>query len=87
MPRTELASGRTAVIALSAVVAVVAIGAFVDVPAVVLVLALLALAGAVTRLVLPAGRSFSVRRRYVDVALLLAFAIALGFLALTTPLD
>ncbi|MFW7413738.1 hypothetical protein [Demequina sp. SO4-18] len=86
MPRTPLASSRTALIALAAAVAVVTVGALIDVRAGVLMLAGLALVGAVTRLTLRAGRSFSVRRRYVDVVVLVAFAVALGFLGLTTPL-
>ncbi|MFW2513052.1 hypothetical protein ACNI3K_04680 [Demequina sp. SO4-13] len=86
MPGTELASSRTARVALVAAVVVVGVGALIDVQAGVLMLAVLALVGAVTRLTLRAGRSFSVRRRYVDVMVLVAFAMALVFLGLTTPL-
>lgn len=86
MPRTPLTSGRTAVVALCAAGAIIAVGALVDVRAGVFMLAGLALVGAVARLTLPAGKSFSVRRRYVDVAVLLAFVAALTFLGLSTPL-
>ncbi|WP_062131776.1 DUF3017 domain-containing protein [Demequina aestuarii] len=86
MPRTRLTSSRTALVALGAVTAAVAVGALVDVQAGALALAALALVGAVTRLTLPAGRAFSVRRRYIDVVLLVAFTLVLTFLALSTPL-
>ncbi|MDN4480935.1 DUF3017 domain-containing protein [Demequina muriae] len=87
MPRTRLTSSRTALVALGAVTAAVAVGALVDVQAGVLALAAIAVVGAVTRLTLPAGKAFSVRRRYVDVSVLSAFAVALTFLALSTPLS
>ena len=46
-------------------------------------LAVLAAAGAVVRVVLPDNQPFRVRRRVVDVAILGAFALLLGYLALT----
>lgn len=87
MPRTPLASAAAAAVGASAAIAVVFVGVLVDVSTGVLVMAGLALVGAVTRLVLPAERSFAVRRRYVDVTVLAVFAAGLAFLALTTPLD
>lgn len=50
-------------------------------------LAVFALAGAVARVVMPASAAFAVRRRAVDVSVLLVFGIALAYLGLTTALD
>ena len=87
MSRTPLASVATALITLGAVAGIVAFGALVDVRAATLLLAGLAFLGAAARLALPAGRSFSVRRRAVDVTVMLALAALLTFLGLTTALD
>lgn len=79
----------TAVVAVGVIVLVagiVAVGALVDVQVAVLALAAVALLGAVARLALPATRVFTVRRRAVDVAIMLAFALALAVLGLTTTL-
>ncbi|WP_062463258.1 hypothetical protein [Demequina soli] len=76
-------------VAVAVTVAVVAIalsGLVVGVRVAVLGLAVFAAAGAVARVVTPIGRSFSVRRRAIDVTVLAVFALVLGFLGLTTPL-
>ncbi|WP_084105004.1 hypothetical protein [Demequina sp. NBRC 110056] len=82
-PQTTLV---VAAIALSVVGATVAFGAMVSVQAAVLLLAGIAFLGAAARLALPATRVFAVRRRAVDVGILLSFAVALAYLGLTTPL-
>ncbi|MFV0634365.1 hypothetical protein [Demequina sp.] len=82
-PQTTLA---VAVGSLAAVAAAVALGALVSVKAAVLVLAGMAFAGAAARLWLPATRVFSVRRRAVDVIIMVAFGLALAYLGLTAAL-
>lgn len=86
MPQTPLTTAAVAVAVLSAVAGAVTLGAVVSVQAGVLVLAGIAFLGAAARLALPATRVFTVRRRAVDVAIMLSFAAALAFLGLTTPL-
>lgn len=83
IPLTTVAAASTALIA---VCAVVAFGALVDVQIAVFALAGLALIAAVLRMVVKTGRTFTVRRRAIDVPILLGFAAALTFLGLTTPL-
>lgn len=83
IPLTTVAAASTALVV---VCAVVAYGAFVDVQVAVLVLAGLAVVGAVLRMVVKTGRTFTVRRRAIDVPILLTFAAVLTFLGLTTPL-
>ena len=68
------------------VCAVVVLGAVVSVQAAVLVLAGVAFVGAAARLAMRATRVFAVRRRAVDVMVLLSFAVVLAYLGLTTPL-
>ena len=86
MKETPLATATMALVALIVVGAIVVFGAFIDVKVAVLVLAGIALAGAIARMVAPATRVFSVRRRAVDVAMMLGFAVALAVLGLTTIL-
>ncbi|WP_062291794.1 hypothetical protein [Demequina phytophila] len=76
-----LAVGLTA-----AVVAIALSGLIVGVDVAVLALAAFAAAGAVARIVIPVGRTFEVRRRAIDVGVLVVLAAALLFLGLTTPL-
>ncbi|WP_062076850.1 DUF3017 domain-containing protein [Demequina globuliformis] len=76
----------TAVVVLVVIALCVAVGALVNAQAGTLLLAGAAFAGVALRMWLPAGRAFSVRRRAVDISLMLAFGVALAFLGLTTPL-
>ncbi|WP_160297444.1 DUF3017 domain-containing protein [Demequina flava] len=77
----------TAGIVLAVVAVCVAVGAMVNAQAGTLLLAGAAFAGAALRIVLPAGVAFSVRRRAVDISLMVVFGLALAFLGLTTPLS
>ncbi|GIG54729.1 hypothetical protein [Demequina activiva] len=86
MRETPLTTAAVAAGALAVVGGIVAFGVLVDVQAAVLTLAGVALLAAAARLALPATRVFSVRRRAVDVAIMLAFAVALAGLGLTTAL-
>ncbi|MEX0913738.1 MAG: DUF3017 domain-containing protein [Demequina sp.] len=76
-----------ALAALGGAVGIVALGLMTDMRWAVLVLAVYALAGAVARIVVPATAAFAVRRRAVDVSVLLVLGLALGYLGLTTPLN
>lgn len=79
----------TAAVAVGAIVlvgAIVAFGALVDVQVAVFALAGVALLAAVARLALPATKVFTVRRRAVDVSIMLAFALALAVLGAATTL-
>ncbi|WP_084077198.1 DUF3017 domain-containing protein [Demequina sp. NBRC 110057] len=84
---TTQASLATAAIALGVVAVCVLVGALVDAQAGTLMLAGSAFGGAAVRTALPAGVSFSVRRRAIDVTLMIGFGIALAVLGLTVPLD
>jgi NAD/NADP transhydrogenase beta subunit len=84
MREIPLTTAAVAVGALVLVGGIVAFGALVDVQAAVLMLAGVALLAAVARLALPATRVFTVRRRAVDVSIMLAFALVLAVLGLTT---
>lgn len=75
-----------ALAALVGAVGIVGLGLMTTMRTGVLLLALFALAGAVARIVLPATAVFAVRRRAVDVTVLLVLAGVLGYLGLTTPL-
>lgn len=77
---------RLSLVLVIAVVAISLSGLIIGVDAAVLALAVFALAGAVARVFSPVGRSFAVRRRAIDVTVLLIFAGSLGFLGLSTPL-
>jgi hypothetical protein len=86
MREIPLTTAAVAVGVIVLVAGIVAFGALVDVQVAVLALAAVALLGAVARLALPATRVFTVRRRAVDVSIMLAFALALAVLGLTTTL-
>ncbi len=86
MSRVPLTRVPAAVAAVAIVCAVVAFGALVSVQVAALILAGITVAAAVLRMVVPAGRTFTVRRRVIDVMMLLTFALALTYLGLTTPL-
>lgn len=84
---TPRISVTVAVAALAGVLGLVLLGMGTTMRLAVLALALYLCAGAVARVLLPASRTLAVRRRAVDVAVLLTLAAALVFLGLTTPLD
>ena len=87
MPEPTLTPATVAIAALLGVVGIVALGVATDnMRAAVVLMALFAAGGAVARVVLPVTRAFAVRRRAVDVSVLLVLAAALAFLGLTTPL-
>ncbi|WP_084127808.1 DUF3017 domain-containing protein [Demequina sp. NBRC 110055] len=77
---------RTAALALVIVAACVAVGALVNAEAGTLLLGGVAFGGAAARMAWPAGTAFSVRRRAIDVTLMIAFGVALAYFGLTTPL-
>ena len=83
IPLTTVAAATTALVMVGAVVTY---GALVDVQVAVLVLAGLAVVAAALRMVVKTGRTFTVRRRAIDVPILLGFAAVLAFLGLTTSL-
>jgi len=86
MTRIPLTTVAAATTSLVVVCAIVLYGTFVDVQVAVLALAGVALVAAVLRMVVKTGRTFTVRRRAIDVPILLGFAAVLTFLGLTTPL-
>lgn len=75
-----------AVGAIVASFAIVAVAWIVDVQLALVLFALLALGGAVARVVMPSEKAFAIRRRAVDVATLVVLGGVLLFLAFTTPL-
>lgn len=83
----EFPPARAAVWVLVGAIAIVLSAWVVGVVAALVLLAGFALLGAALRVVQPTARAFSVRRRAVDVGVLLVFAGALIFLAATTPLS
>ncbi|WP_062069813.1 DUF3017 domain-containing protein [Demequina sediminicola] len=82
-PQTKLLAAVSALLAVSVCVAV---GVLASAQVATLLLAAVAFCGAALRLVLPAGVAFTVRRRAVDVTIMVTFGVALAFLGLTTPL-
>lgn len=86
MSRIPLTTVAAATSALLVVTAIVIYGALVDVQIAVLMLAGLAAIAGVLRMVVKTGQTFTVRRRAIDVPILLGFAAVLTFLGLTTPL-
>lgn len=86
MSRIPLTTVAAATSALLVVTAIVMYGAVVDVQIAVLMLAGLAAIAGVLRMVVKTGQTFTVRRRAIDVPILLGFAAVLTFLGLTTPL-
>ncbi|MFV0286924.1 MAG: hypothetical protein ACK5IM_11165 [Demequina sp.] len=84
---TTQSSLVTALVALGAVAVCVLVGSLVDAQTGTLMLAGVAYGGAAVRMALPAGRSFSVRRRAIDATLMVGFGVALTVLGLAVPLD
>jgi hypothetical protein len=89
MPKNEpeLTSWRVALAVLAATVVLVSLAALVSARAAILSLAVFALAGAAARAFAPLGRAFIVRRKLVDVSVLVILGGVLAFLGLTTPLS
>ena len=86
MIQTPQTSVQVALLTVLAAVGAVLLSLVLGARVGVFVMAVACAAGAVARLVLPAERAFAVRRRAVDVAMMVAFMAALTFLGLTTPL-
>lgn len=84
---TQRVSVTVTVAAAAGILGLVAVGLFSTMRVAVLAMAVYVMAGAVARVILPRYRTLAVRRRAVDVGLLVAFAVALTYLGLTTPLD
>ncbi len=83
----ELTTWRVAIAVLATTAVLVALAALVSARVAILSLAVFALAGAAARAFAPLGRAFVVRRKLVDVAVLVVLGGALAFLGLTTPLS
>ncbi len=88
MPKNEpeLTSWRVAIAVLAATAVLVSLAGFVSARAAILSLAVFALAGASARAFVPLGRAFVVRRKFVDVSVLVILGGVLAFLGLTTRL-
>ncbi len=88
MPKTEneLTSWRVALVVLAACGLLVSLAGLVSAQAAILALAVFALAGAGARAFAPHRKAFVVRRRLVDVSVLLVLGSSLAYLGLTTPL-
>ncbi|WP_062384101.1 hypothetical protein [Demequina iriomotensis] len=86
MSESSLTPRPLAVVVTVAVVAIALSGLVIGVDIAVLLLAAFAAAGAVARIVTPVERAFAVRRRAIDVGVLVVLAVSLAFLGLTTPL-
>ncbi len=86
MKEQELTSWRVAVAVLAATVVLVSLAVLVSAQVSILSLAVFALAGAAARAFAPLGRAFVVRRRLVDVSVLVVLGGVLAYLGLTTPL-
>lgn len=86
MTDPTLTSWRVASTVLAAAGALVLVAVFASARAAIIGFAVFALAGAAARAVTPLRRAFVVRRRLVDVAVLLVFGGTLLYLGLTTPL-
>ncbi|WNM23964.1 DUF3017 domain-containing protein [Demequina capsici] len=86
VPDTPQTSEPVAVATLIGMAVAVALALVVGPRLAVLLMAAACVAGAVARVVLPVDRAFSVRRRAIDVGMMVAFAAGLTFLGLTAPL-
>jgi hypothetical protein len=86
MSQPELTPWRVATGVLATAVFLVALSAIASARTAILALAVFALAGAAARIFAPLRRAFVVRRRFVDVSVLLILGGALAYLGLTTPL-
>ena len=86
LPKLRLVPLPLALGAFVASFAIVAVAWLVNVQLALVLFAVLALGGAVARIVMPAQKAFAIRRRAVDVAMLAVLGAALLFLAFSTPL-
>lgn len=87
MTEPSITSGRVAATALGGAVLLVLVAVVFSAQAAIIGMAIFALAGAAARVFTPLRRAFVVRRRLVDVAVLLVFGLVLLYLGVTTPLD
>lgn len=86
MPKRSLVPAPVAIGAAVVPLAMVALAWAVDVMFALVLLGVLAIGGAVARVVMPAERAFAIRRRAVDVTTLAVLGVVLLFLAFTTRL-
>ncbi|MBC7298414.1 MAG: hypothetical protein H5T82_05925 [Demequina sp.] len=86
MSHNHLTSRGVAVAALAAVWVLVLLSLVVSPAVAVLGMAVFALAGAAARTAAPLRRAFVVRERAVDIVVLSALGLALGYLGLTAAL-
>lgn len=86
LPKLRLVPLPLAIGALVAAFAIVAVAWLANIQLALVLFAVLALGGAVARIVMPAEKAFAIRRRAVDVSMLAVLGAALLFLAFTTPL-
>ncbi len=84
---TPQTSERVAVLTLIGMAAAVGSSLVVGSRIAVLIMAAACAGGALARILLPVESSFAVRRRAVDVTIMVSFAVGLGFLGLTAPLS
>lgn len=86
MNEPEFTPSRVAALVLVAAAVLVALAAIVSAQVAIVSLGVFGLAGAGARVFAPLSRSFVVRRRLVDVAVLGTLGLALIYLGLATPL-
>lgn len=88
MPKSEpeLTPSRVAAVLLGVTVVLVSLASIASPRVAILTLAVFALAGAAARVFSPMRRAFVVRRRLVDVGVLVILGGALAYLGLTTQL-
>ena len=86
MNEPDFTPSRVAALVLAAAAALVALAAIASAQVAIIALGVFGVAGAAARVVAPLSRSFVVRRRYVDVAVLGTLGLGLIYLGLTTPL-
>ncbi len=75
-----------AVVTLAGMVGAVGVSLWLGAEFAVLLMSIACFVGAAARIALPVGRSFAVRRRAIDVGILVVFGSGLAFLGLTAPL-
>ncbi len=79
-------SERVAALTLGGMAAAILLSLVLGAQFAVLTMAGACVAGAVARIILPVGRAFAVRRRAIDVTILVVFAAGLGWLGVSAPL-
>jgi len=88
MPKREpeLTPSRVAMVLLAVMAVIVSLASMVSPRVAILALAAFAIAGAVARLFAPVKRAFMVRRKWIDVGVLVILGAALLYLGMTTQL-